>query len=298
MTTAVAQVLRGTDRVLTDGFNRFMLHYRFQADFCNPASGNEKGNVENKVGYSRRNAFVPVPKITSFADFNEYLWEWCEKDAQRVHYIRKVPIQELWEEERSKLLELPAYDFPIFRYTTLTVGKSGFATIDTNRYGLSPSLAGETVQAKIFFDHVEFFHDHVPVGQFKRSYCSNEEIYDWTQYVTTLCRKPGAIEHTRFFHQMPDGWQSYLSQSQGKERKSALQLLNEIVSDGNAALCEDALALAGENGRTDADSIRQCYYLIAKKEHRPVPLKLPTPALNYNPSLSVYDGLMGGDEHV
>ena len=186
----------------------------------------------------------------------------------------------------------------MFRYTTLTVGKSGFATIDTNRYGLSPTLAEETVQAKIFFDHVEFFHDHIPVGQFKRSYGSHEEIYDWTQYVTTLCRKSGAIEHTRFFHQMPDGWQSYLSQSQGKERKSALQLLNEIVSDGNAELCEDALALAGENGRTDADSIRQCYYLIAKKEHRPVPLKLPTPALNYNPSLSVYDGLMGGDEHV
>lgn len=39
--------------------------------------------------------FVPVPKITSFADFNEYLREWCEKDAQRTHYIRKVPIQEL-----------------------------------------------------------------------------------------------------------------------------------------------------------------------------------------------------------
>ena len=185
MTTAVARVLRGTERVLTDGFNRFMLHYRFQADFCNPASGNEKGNVENKVGYSRRNAFVPVPKIAAFADFNEYLWEWCEKDAQRTHYIRKVPIQELWEEERSKLLELPAYDFPVFRYTTLTVGKSGFTTIDTNRYGLSPTLAGETVQAKIFFDHVEFFHDHIPVGQCKRGYGSNEEIYDWTQYVTS-----------------------------------------------------------------------------------------------------------------
>ena len=38
--------------------------------------------------------------------------------------------------------------------------------------------------------------------------------------------------------------------------------------------------------------------VIAKKEHRPVPLKLPTSSLNYNPSLSVYDGLMGGDEHV
>ena len=83
MSTAVAQVLEGAERKLTDGFTRFMLHYRFEADFCNPASGNEKGNVENKVGYSRRNAFVPVPTITSFDEFNESLWAWCENDAQR-----------------------------------------------------------------------------------------------------------------------------------------------------------------------------------------------------------------------
>ena len=91
MTTAVAQVLKDGERVLTDGFTRFMLHYRFQADFCNPASGNEKGNVENKVGYNRRNAFVPVPVIASFDEFNERLWEWCEKDADRLHYKYKVP---------------------------------------------------------------------------------------------------------------------------------------------------------------------------------------------------------------
>ena len=64
LSTAVAQVLEETERVLTDGLRWFMLHYRFQADFCNPASGNEKGNVENKVGYSRRNAFVPIPTIS------------------------------------------------------------------------------------------------------------------------------------------------------------------------------------------------------------------------------------------
>lgn len=99
----------------------------------------------------------------------------------------------------------------------------------------------------------------------------NEEIYDWTRDVTT-CAASREPEHTRFFRQMPDGWQSFLSQSQGKERKSALQLLHEIVSDGQCGnLCEDALALAGENGRTDADSIRQCNYLIAKKERRPLP---------------------------
>ncbi len=298
MSTAVAQVLKDGERILTDGFTRFMLHYRFQADFCNPASGNEKGNVENKVGYSRRNAFVPVPVITSFEEFNEHLWEWCEKDADRLHYKYKVPIQELWDEDEAALLELPQYPFSVFRYTTLTVSKTGFATIETNKYGLSPALAGEKVQAKIFYDHVEFYHDHRPVGRFPRSYKTNDEVYDWTQYVSTLYKKPGAIEHTRFFHHMPRQWQDYLSATKGKERKSALQLLSEIVADGNSELCDDALKLAAANGRADVDSLRQCYYMIAKKEPRPAPLKLSGgPLLNYNPNLSAYDGLMGGDVH-
>lgn len=109
MTTGVAQVLKDSERVLTDGFTRFMFHYRFQADFCNPASGNEKGNVENKVGYRRRNAFVLVPVITSFEEFNERLGEWCGKDADRLHCKYKAPIREFWEEDKAALLELPQY---------------------------------------------------------------------------------------------------------------------------------------------------------------------------------------------
>ena len=300
LSTAVAKVLEGGERELTEGFRRFMLHYRFRADFCNPASGNEKGNVENKVGYSRRNAFVPVPTVTSFEAFNEWLWDWCEKDAQRLHYKYKIPIQELWEADRESLLKLPEYPFPVFRYEALSVNKYGFAVIDTNKYGLAPTLAGKTVQAKIFFGHVEFYHDHHPVGRYRRSYGRNEELYDWTQYVGTLLKKPGAVEHTRFFKQLPQQWQELLAQSRGQERKGALRLLDEIVRDGNAPLCEDALSMAAENGRTDPDSIRQCYYMIAKKEFRPKPLELraSTPKLRYDPNLTAYDGLTGGVSHA
>lgn len=63
LSTAVVKVLEDGERELTEGFTCFKLHYRFQAEFCNPASGNEKGNVGNKVGYSRRNTFVPVHHI-------------------------------------------------------------------------------------------------------------------------------------------------------------------------------------------------------------------------------------------
>jgi transposase len=114
MTTAVAQVLEGAERVITDGFYRFMLHHRFKADFCNPGKGNEKGNVENKVGYTRRNMLVPVPVITDFDAFNEELLRLCDEDHEREHYERGVLIRELWEKERKHLLTLPEYEYEVF----------------------------------------------------------------------------------------------------------------------------------------------------------------------------------------
>lgn len=297
MSTAVAQVLEGTERKLTEGFTRFMLHYRFQADFCNPASGNEKGNVENKVGYIRRNALVPIPTITSFDDFNEYLFEWCENDAERPHYQHGVTIQSLWEQEQPKLLTLPEVPYNVFRYEALRVSKTGFVTVDTNKYGLSPELHDETVQAKIFYDKIEFCHDHTLVASYRRSYGKNEELMDWTQYVRTLCKKPGAAEYTRFWGAIPQLWQDYILQTKGQERKSALQLLDDIVYDGNAEFCVDILVLAQQNGRSDIDSVKQCYYSLLKDGKTPEPLDLlsQVPTLNYHPNLSVYDCLTRGD---
>jgi hypothetical protein len=296
MTTAVAQVLEGTERVISDGFYRFMLHHRFKADFCNPAKGNEKGNVENKVGYTRRNMLVPVPVITDFDAFNEKLLRLCDEDHEREHYERGALIRELWEEEKQHLLILPEHEYEVFRYESLPVSKTGFITMDTVKYGLSPEMYGKMVQAKIYFDKIEVFYDHCLLKTFRRSYEKNAENCDWKDYLPSLVKKPGATEHTRFFNQMPKLWQEYLKSVKGKERKSALLLLLEIVQDGNEALCNDAMELAGEYGRLDTDNIRQCYLLISKPENYPQPLKLATepPLLNYLPDLSVYDSLTGG----
>ena len=293
MTTAVAQVLEGQERILSDGFYRFKLHHRFETVFCNPDSGNEKGNVENKVGYDRRNMLVPVPTIEDFPAFNKTLLARCDADHDREHYRRQTRISELWAEEKGKLLTLPEYEYEVFRYESLSVNKTGFVTIDTNRYGLPPTLAGKVVQAKIFFDRVEVYYDRERISAYARSYGRQEEVTDWKQYLPILLRKPGAAEHTRFFNQMPKLWQDYLRNTRGGERKSALTLLSEIVADGNEALCDDALELAERYGQPDSDSIRQCYYLIAKPESYPQPMQLsaPTPLLNYRPDLAVYDNL-------
>jgi len=129
-----------------------------------------------------------------------------------------------------------------------------------------------------------------------RSY-TEKEVCDWREYLPALSKKPGAIPHTRFFNQMPKLWQEHLKAASNRERKSALMVLSEIVNDGNEAMCDEALEIASENGRTDADSVRQCYYLISRKEHRPSPLSPQELPLNpiksgYVPDLASYDVLL------
>lgn len=84
--TIVTKILKSDDRVLTDAFLRFAEHYGFQYVFCNPHKGNEKGNVENKVGYHRRNMLVPRPRLNNLSDFNAELLRQCYEDAERLHY--------------------------------------------------------------------------------------------------------------------------------------------------------------------------------------------------------------------
>lgn len=293
MTTAVAQVLEGAERVLSEGFVRFKLHHRFEAEFCNPAKGNEKGNVENKVGYTRRNMLVPVPTITDFDSYNEKLLEQCDADHDRRHYKHGISIGELWTQEKEHLLTLPEHEYDVFRYENLTVNKYGFIAVDTVKYGLSPEMSGMIIQAKIYFDRIEVYSDHCLLKTFRRSYEKNTEVYDWREYLPVLAKKPGAVPHTRFFNQMPKLWQEHLKTLDNRGRKSALVVLMEIVTDGNDILCDDALELAADNGRIDADSIRQCYYIISRQEHYPNPLELMSnpPISGYTPDLASYDSL-------
>lgn len=88
----------------------------------NPESGWEKGNVENKVGYLRRNELVPVPRFNDLAEENRHLLERCESDMQREHYDDDDNrfISELFEEDKARLRPLPCVPFDTALYTTAT----------------------------------------------------------------------------------------------------------------------------------------------------------------------------------
>jgi len=86
MSTAVQAIKAHGGREITEGFRRLQCQYGFESNFCNPASGNEKGSVENYVGFSRRNYFVPVPEFDDLEIYNKQLLEKCFRDMDRKHY--------------------------------------------------------------------------------------------------------------------------------------------------------------------------------------------------------------------
>ena len=210
-----------------------------------------------------------------------------------MHYKKQSTQKELWLEEQQELLRLPENEYVIFRYESVRIDNNGFVKVDTNCYGVSPELCNDTAQLKIYYDKVEIYHERSLLKTYERSYSQNEDVSDWKQYVNLLCKKPGGLEHMRYFNQIPKLWREHLTQTTGKERKSALLLLSEIVQEDRLETGSQALELAKLYGRSDTESIRQCYFSLNNNENNPEPIcfSLETPIANYIPNLSAYDSL-------
>ena len=132
-------------------FRRFSAHYCLDHTFTNPYSGNEKGNVEAKVGYHRRNLFVPVPQMHDAEAFNERLLrDSLDMSAEKRHYRLGVPELELFGEDRAALAELPPVGYQCVRWETRRCSKQGVFTLGgIHRYSAGPAYAGKEVAVAV-----------------------------------------------------------------------------------------------------------------------------------------------------
>src|SRR5262245_65922895 len=96
-----------------DRFIAFLSHWQFDASFCTPGKGHEKGGVEGEAGFFRRNHLVPVPQASSLATFNESLLEGCRKDFSRIIGEREKIAGEMFKLEQPHLLPLQSEDFEL-----------------------------------------------------------------------------------------------------------------------------------------------------------------------------------------
>lgn len=272
LSPAVKKVLPHGERKLTEEFQRFVCHYGFEYEFCNPASGNEKGHVESMVKYVRNNFFLPEFVVHDIEQLNETLWGKAEKDRNRLHYQKGIVLAELYLADKEQFLQLPAKEYECVRYEQVKADKYGYIRVENKLYSTSPRFAKSTVLAKISYNRIEILtEDYDTIVCHPRLYGNEQKSMIWQPYLTLMSKRPTAMKYTSFYEQLPPLWQQYFTQCTLSEKQQALQLLSVILKDYEFELPTQALQLASENGHPSVESIKQVFYqLINGRGQRPI----------------------------
>lgn len=305
LTSAVKKVLRGRRREETERFIAFRSHWHFDASFCTPGKGHEKGGVEGEAGFFRRNHLVPVPQASSLAALNELLLEDCRQDFSRVIGEREKTAGEMFALEQPHLLPLQSEDFELAEEYFRKVNNLGCVQVGTNFYS-APLRAGQDARVRVLPSSVEIHHQGRLVAEHPRCYGQRKQILDLEHYLDALERKPGALVGSRSLRQWReegrwsaayDQFWSALQSRHGETEGTRmmielLQLGRQCGYDRLKAALEEAIRI----GSNDAAAVR--YLLTARSINcAPAPLD-PADIVRREfstrplPTVQVYDQLL------
>lgn len=265
MKTAVDKVPRGKGgqggkgRIVNARFAVMCAHYLFDADFCNVASGWEKGVVEKNVQDSRRRIWLEAQqqKFGSFADLNVWLGARCRSLWEEVRHpeYKAFSVAEMLEQERAELMPMPtAFDGYVER--SAKVSSTCLVAVARNRYSVPCELAGQRVSTRLYPGRVEIASDEMIVARHERLPNRGHICYDWQHYIALIQRKSGALRNGAPFADMPTPLQRLrqgLMRHEGGEKTMA-QVLNCVSSHGLEAVLV-AAELVIESGALSTEHV-------------------------------------------
>lgn len=215
----VIRIIKGGGREVADRFRRFSEHYRFKPIFMNPQSGWEKGNMEGKVGYLRRNELVPILSFTDLPSKNAELLSSCDKDMAREHYDKGRMISDLFAEDKEALIPLPDVRFDTAGYGSATTDKYGRFTLEdgVHRYSASPAFCEKAVYYKLTSSEVIVMDpDMHEIVTHRRLYGGDrQESMEWLPYLKYIARKPRSLRNSGIYDMMPDAMKRFMDSCGG-----------------------------------------------------------------------------------
>ena len=277
MKTAVDKVKKGKGRVVNARFAVMCAHYLFDADFCNVASGWEKGVVEKNVQDSRRRIWLDAQKIQwgSFAELNAWLGERCRALWSELRHpeYRAFSVLEMLEQERAELMPMPTA-FDGYVESPSRVSSTCLVTVARNRYSVPCELAGHKVSTRLYPNRVSIVADDAIVASHERLMCRGRISYDWQHYIDLVQRKPGALRNGAPFTDMPAPLQRLrqgLLRHEGGDRIMA-QVLAAVPTAGLDAVLV-AVELVVESGALSAEHVLN---VLARLNATPTPQSVQT----------------------
>ncbi|MBA8862457.1 transposase [Ochrobactrum anthropi] len=227
MRTAIDKVGRGKERDVNIRFQAMASHYLFEPEFCNPASGWEKGQVEKNVQDARHRLWQPIPRFPSLNALNDWLEERCRAFwSMTPHGKVRGTIADAWAEEAQSLMPA-SRPFDGFVEYTKRVSPTCLVHLERNRYSVPASFANRPVSLRVYPDRVvvvaegQVICEHLRI--FNRSHQGlGQTVYDWRHYLAVVQRKPGALRNGAPFTDLPEAFrtlQLYLLKKPGGDRE-------------------------------------------------------------------------------
>lgn len=206
MKTAVDKVKKGKGRIVNARFAVMCAHYLFDPDFCNVASGWEKGVVEKNVQDSRRRIWLDAQnrQFSSFAELNAWLGERCRSlwtELRHPEYT-EFSVAEMLEQERAEMMPMPT-QFDGYVEVAARVSSTCLISVSRNRYSVPCELAGHRVSTRLYPERVNIVAADAIVASHDRLTQRGEVRYDWQHYIPLVERKPGALRNGAPFADMP-----------------------------------------------------------------------------------------------
>jgi len=266
--TAVKKIFIGPEREEQDGFILFRSHYLFESHYCNPNAGNEKGRVEDGVGYSRRNFLSPPPAVANFEELNARLREQCQADDARQINRQPQTIAEMWQQERSLLRPLPTRDLETCREVTARLNGYSQVEVETNRYSVPTDRAAMTLRVKLYPFQVKIYRPDEPeaIAVHPRSYGQQQDILDPQHYLPLLAQRPGAFNYARPIRQWRANWPPIYEQllAEMQQHQPGSRAIREFIrvlqlhQQYPAELIEQAVSQALQYHCPHADGVELC----------------------------------------
>lgn len=206
MKTAVDKVQKGKNRVVNTRFAAMTAYYLFDPDFCNVASGWEKGIVEKNVQDSRHRLWLDASQqcFASFADLNAWLEARCRALWSELSWPERqgMTLQEALELERPELMPLPGV-FDGYIEFIARVSSTCLVTVKRNRYSVPCRFANRRISVRLYPEQLELYADDAWIASHVRLLDRDQVSYDWQHYLPLLERKPGALRNGAPFVEMP-----------------------------------------------------------------------------------------------
>jgi hypothetical protein len=279
MKTAVETIFVGKERAYNRRFLQMCSHYLVDPVACTPASGWEKGQVENQVGLVRERFFTPRLRFKTLDELNAWLLDKCiaYAKAHRHPEFTDRTIWEVFEAERSKLVPY-AGRFDGFHTVPASVSKTCLVRFDNNKYSVAASAVGRPIEVQAYADRIVIRQDGRIVAEHPRSFGRGETIYDPWHYVPVLARKPGALRNGAPFKDwvLPAAMERVRRKLAGADdgNRQMVDILNAVLTDGLPAV-EAACAEALGHGVHSADVVLN----ILARQREPAPAaNILTPA--------------------